>query len=246
MQNDFLPQSENIFNPPYYAEIQLVCKKKKQRRLLGIIIVLLMLTAGIMLFLFRTNEEYVDLGELLPGDIIIMLDAGHGGKDSGSTAAGIREKDLNLSMTLKLGQLLEEKGYTVFYTRKFDEFIALDERAALANRKKAHIFISMHCNSFTDTDANGMEVYYNDEKDADSLAKAVYDELLGALGTKGRDYAFAGYTVLSKSKMPAILVEAGFLSNDEERAMLIDPDFQTEVVQAVAKGIESFIYGDAD
>lgn len=89
----------------------------------------------------------------------VMVDAGHGGKDPGAQGFGLREKDVNLRMALILGKMLKQRGFKVLYTRTTDDFLALEERTALANSKKADIFVSVHCNAHTDSAMQGFETY---------------------------------------------------------------------------------------
>lgn len=89
----------------------------------------------------------------------IMIDAGHGGKDPGARGFGLQEKDVNLRMALVLGKILKERGFRVLYTRTTDDFLALEERTALANAKKADLFISIHCNAHADPTMHGLETY---------------------------------------------------------------------------------------
>ena len=89
----------------------------------------------------------------------IMIDAGHGGKDPGARGYGLQEKDVTLRMAFILGKELKKRGYRVLYTRTTDDFLALEERTALANTKKADLFISVHCNANTDPSIHGLETY---------------------------------------------------------------------------------------
>jgi len=89
----------------------------------------------------------------------IMIDPGHGGKDPGARAYKLREKDVNLRFAKILGNLLKEKGFNILYTRTTDKFIALEERTAMANVKKADMFISIHCNAHRNKKINGLEIY---------------------------------------------------------------------------------------
>jgi len=89
----------------------------------------------------------------------IMIDPGHGGKDPGAQANGLTEKDVNLRLARILGQKLKAQGFNVLYTRTDDTFIPLEERTAMANAKKADLFISLHCNWFKDKSVHGLEVY---------------------------------------------------------------------------------------
>ncbi|MDP3426057.1 MAG: N-acetylmuramoyl-L-alanine amidase [Humidesulfovibrio sp.] len=89
----------------------------------------------------------------------IMIDAGHGGKDPGAQGYGLSEKDVNLRMALILGKILKSQGFKVIYTRTTDVFLALEERTAMANAKKADLFLSIHCNAHTDPGMCGLETY---------------------------------------------------------------------------------------
>jgi len=89
----------------------------------------------------------------------IMIDAGHGGKDPGAVSNGLREKDINLRFAKILGSLLKEKGFNIHYTREDDTFIRLEQRTAMANVKKADLFISVHCNANRTRSVNGLETY---------------------------------------------------------------------------------------
>ncbi len=89
----------------------------------------------------------------------VMVDAGHGGKDPGAQGFGLNEKDVNLRMAFILGKMLKQRGFKVLYTRTTDDFLALEERTALANGKKADLFVSVHCNAHTDPTMQGFETY---------------------------------------------------------------------------------------
>ncbi|NPA79651.1 MAG: N-acetylmuramoyl-L-alanine amidase [Thermotogae bacterium] len=95
--------------------------------------------------------------------ITVVIDPGHGGKDAGAVGNGYREKDINLSVALKVAALLREKGYRVILTRSKDRYVSLYSRARLANRSGAHLFVSIHCNASRDPNASGMETYFLSE-----------------------------------------------------------------------------------
>jgi N-acetylmuramoyl-L-alanine amidase len=89
----------------------------------------------------------------------IMIDAGHGGKDPGARGFGLQEKDIALRMALALGKELKNRGFRVIYTRTTDDFLPLEDRTALANTKKADLFLSVHCNAHTDQSIHGLETF---------------------------------------------------------------------------------------
>lgn len=109
---------------------------------------------------YKSKRMAGDLVEQLGLTIhTIMLDAGHGGKDPGARAYGLKEKDVNLRFVKILGKMLQEKGFKVLYTRTKDNFLALEERTAQANVKKADMFISVHCNAHRSKKIHGLETY---------------------------------------------------------------------------------------
>ena len=167
----------------------------------------------------------------------ICIDAGHGGKDPGACAGGAREKDIALSVALKIGALLT--CYKVVYTREEDVYVGLAERALIANQAKADLFVSVHCNSAPSASANGMEVYVHTSRSAASTraANTIYDRLLPASGFRGRGVKANDYAVLRETVMPAVLVELGFVSNEGDRAKLISESWQDRAAEAIASGI---------
>ena len=117
----------------------------------------------------------------------IMIDAGHGGHDPGATDNGLREKDITLDVALKLGQILKARGWTVQYTRSNDTFVDLDERAAMANRSGAELFVAIHVNSASSSRASGYETYhlrknFYDNVDRGIEAAQAYSTRPGLLG----------------------------------------------------------------
>ena len=169
----------------------------------------------------------------------IVIDAGHGGKDPGACAGGVREKDIALDVVKKIRIHLQAAGYNAILTREQDKFISLGNRAAEANMWGADLFVSVHCNSAPNESANGMEVYVHTSRGTDStrVAHAIYDRLLPASGLKGRGVKANDYAVLRETAMPAVLIELGFISNPSDRAKLINFAWQDDAAKAIADGI---------
>lgn len=169
----------------------------------------------------------------------ICIDAGHGGKDPGACAGGVREKDIALDVAKKIRAYLRAAGYSVILTREQDKFVSLGNRAAEANMWGADLFVSVHCNSAPNASANGMEVYVHNSRGADStrLAHAIYDRLLPASGLKGRGVKAKDLAVLRETDMPAVLAELAFISNDVDRAKLVSDEWQERAAEAIAAGI---------
>lgn len=186
---------------------------------------------------------------LKPSDRVIVIDAGHGGKDPGALSINKnKEKDLNLSVSLKLDQELRSLGYNTIMTRNTDEFIDLYERARIANDSYADVFVSIHGNSHDNKSIAGIQVLYcpatqSEKKEIDQhpFAKSIMDELLKATGAVDKGIIQRpNLVVLRETKMPAVLVETGFLSNSAEEKLLFTEDYQNKIVNGIIKGIEKY------
>lgn len=186
---------------------------------------------------------------VLFNDITIVLDPGHGGKDPGAISPnGVKEKDVNLILGLKAQAQLEALGYDVIMTRTTDTFVDLYERANIANRNKADIFISIHHNSTLNNGINGLEILYcprgmgtAKEEDQYPLAEAISKGILSS--TKGADRGIIqrpGLVVIRESNMPAVLIEVGYLSNSFDEANIINDAYQNKVVEGIIKGIQNY------
>lgn len=187
--------------------------------------------------------------DVKPSDRLIVIDPGHGGTDPGATSiTGKREKDLNFSVSNILSEGLQEKGYNVLLTRDTDTFVDLYERPRIANENNADIFISIHGNSLAGNNKiNGIEVYYwpankseIKEEDQYPFAKSILDEMIKATGAVSRGVKTNSYVVIRESKMPAVLIETGFLSNPHEESLLYTKEYQNKMVEGIIKGVESY------
>ncbi|WMV75295.1 N-acetylmuramoyl-L-alanine amidase [Geobacillus thermodenitrificans] len=169
----------------------------------------------------------------------IVLDAGHGGKDPGAVANGLKEKDLTLSIVKHIGRLLSEyEGVEVHYTRTDDRFLELSERAAIANKLNADYFISVHINAGGGT---GFESYiYNGNVSQATIAyqNVIHAEIMKAIGNvKDRGKKRANYAVLRQTKMPALLTENLFIDNANDAAKLKSEQFLLQVAHGHVQGI---------
>ena len=214
----------------------------------------------------------------------VVIDAGHGGHDTGTVGpGGTQEKTVALAVALRLGQVLTDEGLEVVFTREDDHFVRLEDRARLANEARGDLFISVHCNSGAEASWRGVETYslnltsdryairlaarentssaktmsdlqflladlatraHTDE--SARLAERVQHSLVSRMGAKypkvkdrGRKEAL--FYVLLGAKMPAILVETGFLSNPEDEKRLATPGYEDEVARAIASGVQDFL-----
>ena len=167
----------------------------------------------------------------------IFIDPGHGGDNPGAIAAsGLEEATVNLDVALRLGNILTQRGYEVNYSRRTNINVSLAERARLANLWGANYFVSIHCNSATNTSYNGTEsFYYRDRTVAQRFAETVRQTELVDLGVKARNLA-----VLRLTLMPATLVELAFLSNPREATLLATESFRQNCAIGIANGIIQF------
>ena len=171
----------------------------------------------------------------------VFLDAGHGGKDPGSVGNGLKEKDISLSVTLKVGEILKAHGVGVIYSRTTDEFIDLRKRSDKANTENVDIFVSIHINAFTSATASGIETYsYSNSKNGDRLSKCIYNSIIkNKVYTLERGTKTANFSVLKNTKMPSTLLELGFITNKTDAEILRNR--QDELSEAVAKGILDYL-----
>lgn len=175
--------------------------------------------------------------------ITIRIDPGHGGNDSGCVAGDVHESHINLEISYLLKEVLEFRGYTVEMTRTDDSWLGLDDRMAAVRADGADLVISVHQNILEgDTVTHGMETWYHKGDEVSlRLAELVQQSMISATG--GRDRGLCpdrSLAVLNVAKVPAVLVECGFISHSEERANLTDPAYQQKLAQGMANGIDAF------
>lgn len=215
--------------------------KRNVKKAVLILAVGVLLCAMIRFFIrnFRIDEIFSWL-PYAKADIVV--DAGHGGDDGGAFAESVIEKEINLEIAKKTRKLLQEAGYDVAMTRKGDRFVELSERARFANKKKAKIFVSIHCNS-SEEPAEGIETFYGTGKDNGSyeLANMIQEELIQRTGARDRGVKEAKYTVIMKTNMPSVLVETGFLNDENERTRLSSEEYQNHIAEAIAEGIGRYL-----
>lgn len=185
---------------------------------------------------------------------VIAIDAGHGGPDGGAVSReGLIEKDINLSVSLYLRDYLQQAGAIVVMTREGDYDLAKEDTKGYSKRKTedlkqrvrrieekgVDLFISVHMNSVPSNRWSGAQTfYYPNHEDNKAMAKYVQDELRVTLGNTDRVAKTVNTIYLLKAlKMPAVLVEVGFLSHPEESALLGDDVYQRKVATGIYRGI---------
>lgn len=181
----------------------------------------------------------------------IVVDPGHGGHDNGAAAVnGRKEKELNLELAKKIAASLRQCGFSVYMTRNSDKYLTLDARTACAKKLNADLFISVHHNaSAVNPDAAGMETFALLVKDPAELSRTlpslrlaylVQKEQFGVNHSFGRGVKTARFKVLRTAPCPAILIEAGFLTNAKDAFRCSDARHQQKLADAVARAVRGF------
>lgn len=188
---------------------------------------------------------------LFASKALIIVDAGHGGSDTGSQSISkpcYQEKSLNLVTANFVKEYLQQLGYRVMMTRQDDTFISLDKRAQFANEQKPALFVSIHYNSAPSIEAHGIEVYFYQSQEnkmrtvkSKKLAKTVLKNLIANTKAKSRGIKHGNFAVIRETNMPAILVEGGFITNADELELLKDPFYLKKLAWGVAKGIDEYV-----
>lgn len=187
---------------------------------------------------------------LLAG-VTVVLDPGHGGKDSGAIGAtGSYEKNNTLPTALYVADLLRQAGAKVVLTRSSDsapsgtaytELKDLQTRVEIANQNKADIYVSIHNDSFSNPEAGGVSTYISadnpETEKAKALATAVQKEVIKQVGLQDRKVKSANFYVIKNTNMPAILIELGFMSNPTEEKLVATIDFQKKAAMGIYRGI---------
>lgn len=217
---------------------------------------------GLVLFSFGMLFSLCILGKVAFAentDKIILIDAGHGGIDGGAVSkSGILEKDINLSISLLLKEKLAQKGYTVYMTRETDtglykegQKIKEKKREDLANRVKmkksteCDIFISIHQNMFTQEKYKGAQVWHTSSgtssKELATIIQNLIKEKIDPNNTRVAKGAGTQFRILNNSNNAAsVIVECGFLSNQEECKLLTTTEYQDKIAQTLADSIEKY------
>lgn len=190
---------------------------------------------------------------------VIFIDAGHGGHDVGAIGEldgmKIYEENINLTISLLVRDELEKRGFTVVMSRETDVFIELADRPAMAIDADADMFISLHCNSSTDSDISGYRMYYTARSGLTYNAKKFAQYFINAFNSVKKiypnmvspryDYTDSSalgknkyYAVLCNTNMPSILIEMGFITNESDLRLFLNESWQHDIAYAIADAIE--------
>ena len=218
----------------------------------------ILLMAGVIGICWKTMEGLQrelkmgmeTVGEAEKKEKVVILDAGHGGSDSGKVGInGAKEKEINLKITKCIKDLLEKEGVQVVLTREEDEQLAeskvedLKCRVKLMNDTKPALAVSIHQNSYHEENVFGAQVFYYRTSLEGEKAAGMLQDALQQVNPKNTKKIKANdtYYILKKTEVPTVIVECGFLSNYEEAQKLVEEDYQTSVAEAVTEGILSYI-----
>lgn len=192
-----------------------------------------------------SDEKYTPLQGMT-----IIVDPGHGGDDSGMIGvSGRYEKEVNLEISRKLRNLLEQRGAYVIMTRQTDDWLGASKEEDFQNREKiiaeanADMFLCIHCNSFDDQKAAGPQVFYVAEGSAGKpLATMIQDAMNKALTpVEPRSAQAAAYRLLKTGSQPSCTIECGFMSNPQEETLLQRSEYQQRVVEAIVAGVIEYV-----
>lgn len=190
----------------------------------------------------------------------VIIDAGHGGKDSGAMRNGIMEKDLTLDVAVRVQRLLQAQGLQAIMTRSGDEWISLAGRAAAANREHDCVFVSIHFDEGARAAATGVQTFYAARQvqesslpswlpflqsvagdapnlKSESLADFVQEALVKKTQAFNRGTRAEQFYVVANVRHPSVLIEGGFLSNNDDLSKLTTENYREELAAAIADGI---------
>lgn len=173
------------------------------------------------------------------GKKYVVIDAGHGGTDYGAIRNGINEKDITLDISKRVQAGLEKKGYNVAMTRTDDTYVSLQDRVEFSEIFNPDIFVSIHVNSSNSESPYGIETHYYKDNSL-TLAKYIHASMLNNINSKDRGLFKSKFYVINHTTAPAILVEIGFISNQNERAQLVTESRKNATAKAIIEGIDGY------
>lgn len=192
-------------------------------------------------FATDSNDHVSDTGVTSMSDAVIVIDAGHGGSDPGAVSAdeNTYEKNVTLSTAIFLQEYLEAMGATVVQVRSSDIDVSLAERAEISNQNEADVFVSLHYDAGYDPASSGTTTYYYHQDDYE-LAETVNNHLAsGPLENLG--VLYGNYQVTRENNRPALLLELGYMSNQNDLTYIRSENYQRTMAEGIANGIQEFI-----
>lgn len=240
-------------------------------RINRLLLLLLLLSIGLSVYAYNLDlqpetvddqEGAVDALSWAVANRLIVIDPGHGGIDPGAVGpSGVQEKDVVLTVSKKLAAFLAQAGAVVLLTRENDRDLTglnegslldwdryeIAERVDTANKRKADIYLSIHCNAIASPAWRGAQMFYHSPSaESKRLAVTIQNEVAAQLKNTDREPLPADYYTLREAKMPSVTVELGFLSNPEEEKLLNDDEYQSRMAWAIYSGVVKYFAGTGD
>lgn len=225
----------------------LVIKKKMIAIILCLVIAIITVFSIVKISTNKANAT--------PYKLTIVLDAGHGGVDGGSTgvSTGITESEINLTYTNKIEKYLKSCGINVVQTRTtlnglydyYDKDFKLrdmEKRKEIIKKANPELVISLHMNKFADKSQNGSQVFFGENnKNSENLANAIRDELVKNFANARELTLYGDYYITECTNKPTVIVECGFLSNKQEELNLINENYQNKMCYSIFCGIMRYL-----
>jgi N-acetylmuramoyl-L-alanine amidase len=178
------------------------------------------------------------------GRAVVVIDPGHGGPDPGAIGiGGIQEKEIVIDVSRQVASFLERQGIQVVLTRPDDRDLDLEPRVQIARQVNATVFVSIHANaiSMSRPEINGVETYYYSSPASARLAQSIHNRLLQMTGSRDRGVRSSRFYVLRRTTMPAVLVETGFVTGQEDAPRLAMANYRTLLAEAISRGILEYL-----
>ncbi|MGZ4111743.1 MAG: N-acetylmuramoyl-L-alanine amidase family protein [Tumebacillaceae bacterium] len=219
--------------------------------LVPLVMVLILAIAAVPMWI---DSQEVVIAEDGVEQVQVMIDPGHGGYDPGVMTPQYKEADITLAIGKQLEAELEKRGITAGLTRETDTDYAengqkgktakradLGKRVEMTEQKGAQVFVSLHCNNSSVASRGGAEVFYNEVPGGKEFGETVQKALHELPNMSKRDSKTVDYYLLRNQKIPALIIECGYLNIASDRARLTNPKYQAELATAIANGIERFL-----
>lgn len=229
--------------------INLKCSGKYKLLIIGLVVVAICVSMTIVYTQIRARE----IKNNALNDKIIYIDAGHGGKDNGASVDNIIEDSINLAISEFLLEELMKDGAYVLMSRTNDYDLAsmyqanrkredLNNRVKYINNSKPDLFISIHLNTYLSSSVSGAQVFYQNSEKSKRLAEMIQSQM-NELNKNPKKVKIGDYFILNNTHPVGVLIECGFLSNEEEREKLNTGNYQMKIAKKIKDGIVNYLNG---
>lgn len=221
-----------------------------------LIIILLFSIIGTILF-FSDSNKSIETFSIPTANKVIIIDPGHGGIDAGASSGNLKEKDVNLDIALRLQKLIEANEGIAILTRAEDVSTAdknrdktltqkksdLNERRNMIEKYNADIFVSLHMNKFSDKKYRGAQIFYSDNDESKKLAEIIQNQFKNIVDKSNNRKIKNGNNifVLKNNKIPSVLIECGFLSNESEKKNFEFDTYRQKVAWTIFTGLNEYL-----